>query len=177
MRGSEPGMSEVLARWNELQPAEAAKEILSCCGTSAWADGMARKRPFEDEATVLITSDEVWRSLKASDWLEAFRSHPKIGESRAVQPKGTSSAAWSKQEQNSVAIASDELKRDLAEGNREYEEKFGFIFIVCAAGKSALEILAILRRRLQNGKEIELREAAEEQRQITQLRLKKWLRI
>lgn len=170
-------MNEVLARWNELQTAEAMNEILSCCGASAWADGMVSKRPFEDETAVLITADQVWRGLKASDCLEAFRSHPKIGESQAVQPKGTSSTAWSKQEQKSVAMASDELKRDLAEGNREYEERFGFIFIVCATGKSALEILAILRRRLQNGKEIELREAAEEQRQITQLRLKKWLGI
>lgn len=170
-------MNEVLARWNELQPAEAATEISSCCGASAWADEMVSKRPFEDEMDVLITADQVWRGLKASDWLDAFRSHPKIGASQAVQPKGTSSTAWSKQEQKSVAMASDELKGDLAEGNREYEERFGFIFIVCATGKSALEILAILRRRLQNGKEIELREAAEEQRQITQLRLKKWLGI
>ena len=138
MLGSEPGMNEVLARWNDLQPAEAAKEILSCCGASAWADGMVRKRPFEEETAALITSDEVWRGLNASDWLEAFRSHPKIGESRAVEPKGRSSVTWSKQEQKSVAIASDELKRDLAECNREYEEKFGFIFIVCATGKSAL---------------------------------------
>lgn len=170
-------MNEVLARWNKLQAVDAAKEISSCCGARAWAEGMASKRPFEDEAAVLITSDEVWRKLESADWMEAFKSHPKIGESRATEPTGASSAAWSKQEQRGVAVASNEVKRDLVEGNREYEEKFGFIFIVCATGKSATEILAILKRRLQNGKEIELRESAEEQRQITQLRLKKWLGI
>jgi 2-oxo-4-hydroxy-4-carboxy-5-ureidoimidazoline decarboxylase len=177
LRGSGPGMNEVLARWNELQTGEAAKEILSCCGASSWANAMAGKRPFEDEAAVLITSDEVWLKLEPAAWMEAFKSHPKIGESRAATPQGEHSAQWSKQEQKNAAFASDEIKLALAEGNREYEKKFGFIFIVCATGKSAGEILAILRRRLQNGKEIELREAAEEQRQITQLRLKKWLEL
>jgi len=170
-------MNEVLARWNELRMADAAKEILSCCGASAWAEGMISKRPFEDEAEMLITSDEVWRGLGSSDWLEAFRSHPKIGESRAIAPSGERSAAWSEQEQKNVAGAQEHVKNALAEGNQAYEEKFGYIFIVCATGKSASEVLEILQRRLQNGKEIELREAAEEQRQITQLRLKKWLGI
>lgn len=170
-------MNEVLVRWNELQAGEAVKEILSCCGANAWANGMAGRRPFEDEAALLITSDEIWRGLGASDWLEAFRSHPKIGESRAAAPKGEQSVAWSEQEQKSAAVTTDEIKAGLAEGNREYEKKFGFIFIACATGKSALEILAILKRRLQNEKAKELKEAAEEQRQITQLRLRKWLGI
>ncbi|HJZ65942.1 MAG TPA: 2-oxo-4-hydroxy-4-carboxy-5-ureidoimidazoline decarboxylase [Candidatus Acidoferrum sp.] len=170
-------MNEVLARWNELDSSEAAKGILPCCGAKAWAEGLAGKRPFEDEAAVLITSDEIWRGLGTSDWLEAFESHPKIGESRAAAPTGGDSAAWSQQEQKSVVAAQDELKAELAKGNREYEEKFGFIFIVYATGKSAPEILEILKRRLQNDKEKELKEAVEEQRQITQLRLKKWLGI
>jgi 2-oxo-4-hydroxy-4-carboxy-5-ureidoimidazoline decarboxylase len=170
-------MSKVLARWNELDSAEAAKEILPCCGSKAWAAELSGKRPFEDEAAVLITSDEIWRSLGTADWLQAFQSHPKIGESRAAAPAGGNSAAWSQQEQKAVAAAEEEIKVGLAKGNGEYEEKFGFIFIVCATGKSGLEILGILKRRLQNGKEKELREAAEEQRQITQLRLKKWLGI
>ena len=156
--------NETLARWNGLEPAEATKEILSCCGALAWAEGMAGKRPLEDEAAVLITADEVWRSLEPAEWLAAFKSHPRIGESRAAVARGEHSAAWSEQEQKSAAVRSDEMKLSLAKGNHEYEEKFGFIFIVCATGKSAAEILAILRRRLQNGTEIELREAAEEQR-------------
>jgi len=170
-------MSEVLAHWNELDFAEAANEVLPCCGAKAWAEGMAGRRPFEDEAAVLITSDEVWRSLREADRLQAFYSHPKIGESRATAPSGGHSITWSQQEQKNVAVAQERIKAELAKGNREYEEKFGFIFIVCATGKSAREILEILKRRLQNGKEEELKEAAEEQRQITQLRLKKWLEI
>ena len=170
-------MSEVLTRWNEMDTAEAAKEILPCCGAKAWAEGLISKRPFEDEAAVLITSDEIWRRLGTSDWLQAFQSHPKIGESRAAAPTGGHSAAWSQQEQKNIAAAREDIKAELAKGNGEYEEKFGFIFIVCATGKSAPEILEILKRRLQNDKEKELKEAAEEQRQITQLRLKKWLGI
>lgn len=170
-------MDEVLARWNELESAEAAEEILTCCGATAWVEGMICRRPFDDEAAVLITADEVWRKLGPGDWLEAFKAHPKIGESRAAVQTGERSANWSEQEQKSVVAAPGDVKLRLAEGNRAYEEKFGFIFIVCATGKSATEILEILERRLQNVKETELKEAAEEQRQITQLRLKKWLGI
>lgn len=170
-------MNEALARWNKLEPSEAAKEILPCCGSPAWVEGMTSRRPFDDEDSLLISSDEVWRNLRSSDWLEAFKSHPRIGESRARVSTGARSANWSEQEQKDVAVAQDDVKHRLAEGNRAFEEKFGYIFIVCAMGKSAAEILAILQRRLQNGKEAELREAAEEQRQITQLRLKKWLEI
>jgi 2-oxo-4-hydroxy-4-carboxy-5-ureidoimidazoline decarboxylase len=170
-------MNEVLARWNKLASSEAAKEISPCCGSLVWVEGMTSKRPFDDEASLLISSDEVWRNLRSSDWLDAFKSHPRIGESRADVSTGTRSANWSEQEQKDVAVAQGDIKRRLAEGNRAFEEKFGHIFIVCATGKSAAEILAILERRLQNGKEVELREAAEEQRQITQLRLKKWLGI
>lgn len=170
-------MSEVLARWNEMDSAEAAKEILPCCGAKAWAEELAGKRPFDDEAALLIASDEVWLGLGTPDRLEAFQSHPKIGESRAAIATGGHSADWSQQEQKSVAVAQEDVKAELANGNREYEEKFGFLFIVCATGKSAPEILEILKQRLQNGKDKELKEAAEEQRQITQLRLRKWLEI
>lgn len=170
-------MSEILARWHELESAEAAKEILPCCGAKAWAEELAGKRPFDDEAALLIASDEVWRGLGTRDWLEAFQSHPKIGESRAAVSVGGHSENWSQQEQKSVAVAHEDIKAELAKGNREYEQKFGFIFIVCATGKSAPEILEILKRRLQNGKVKELKEAAEEQRQITQLRLRKWMGI
>src|SRR5262245_36520729 len=130
-------MNEVLARWNEMDSVEAAKEILPCCGSKAWAAGLSSKRPFEDEAAILITSDEIWRSLGMADWLQAFQSHPKIGESRAAMPAGGHSAAWSQQEQKSVAFAAEDIKGELAKGNSEYEERFGFIFIVCATGKSA----------------------------------------
>jgi 2-oxo-4-hydroxy-4-carboxy-5-ureidoimidazoline decarboxylase len=170
-------VNDSLARWNQAPSAEAAREILSCCGSTAWAARLTERRPFAQTAALLAASDEIWCSVTPADWLEAFRSHPRIGESSASALAPARSAAWSRQEQDRVTNAADDLKSALAEANRAYEEKFGYIFIVCAAGKSAVEILAILRRRMQNDKENEIREAAEEQRLITQLRLKKWLGI
>jgi 2-oxo-4-hydroxy-4-carboxy-5-ureidoimidazoline decarboxylase len=170
-------VNDVLALWNKAPSAEAAREILSCCGSTAWAERVTQGRPFADPASLLIVSDEIWRNLAPADWREAFRSHPRIGESSASAQAPALSAAWSRQEQGRVTNADDDTKSALADANRAYEEKFGYIFIVCAAGKSAGEILAILRRRMQNDSDSEIREAAEEQRLITQLRLKKWLEI
>jgi 2-oxo-4-hydroxy-4-carboxy-5-ureidoimidazoline decarboxylase len=167
-------MSGVLARWNAVPMEEAIREILPCCGSQAWASGMAARRPFRDVTTLLAASDETWSNLTAAEWLEAFRSHPRIGESRAAQFALAQSATWSAQEQKNVA-AGDTVKIALAEANREYEQRFRHIFIVCATGKSAPEILEVLRRRLQSDDATELHEAAEEQRQITRIRLTKWL--
>jgi 2-oxo-4-hydroxy-4-carboxy-5-ureidoimidazoline decarboxylase len=168
-------MSEVLARWNGLDPEEAAKEILPCCGSKTWAHEMASRRPILDEAALLAACDEVCKSLAESDWNEAFRSHPRIGESPSQAPGPAKSAGWPGEEQRRVGTASEDVKLALAEGNRGYEKQFHRIFIVCATGKSAPEILEILRRRLRNDEAAELLEAAEQQRQIAQLRLKKWL--
>jgi 2-oxo-4-hydroxy-4-carboxy-5-ureidoimidazoline decarboxylase len=173
-------MSDVLARWNLLPTAVAVNEILPCCGARAWANGLVARRPVPDEATLLATSDDIWLGLSESDWLEAFRSHPRIGESRmgeaaartAVLPQ---SAAWSEQEQRNVTNAADSARVALAEGNRAYERKFNRIFIACATGKTPEQILEILQRRLDNDEHTELFEAAEQQRQITQIRLRKWL--
>lgn len=136
---------------------------------------MAGRRPFQDEGTLLTVSDKIWGGLTAPDWQEAFRSHPRIGEAKAPQEASQQSAAWSGQEQQKVAEAGESVRLALSEANREYERKFGQIFIVCATGKSPEEILTILQRRLSNDSPTELREAAEQQRQITQLRLRKWL--
>jgi 2-oxo-4-hydroxy-4-carboxy-5-ureidoimidazoline decarboxylase len=168
-------VSEVLARWNELPPDEAAREILPCCGSGTWAAGMASKRPIQDELSLMETSDAIWRGLPETDWLEAFRSHPRIGESRAEADSVAQSWAWSEQEQQKAASADEAMKLALKWGNREYEQKFGRIFIVCATGKSASEILEILRRRLHNDEATELQQAAKEQRQIMHIRLKKWI--
>jgi 2-oxo-4-hydroxy-4-carboxy-5-ureidoimidazoline decarboxylase len=168
-------MSHVLERWNRLPAKEAATEILPCCGARAWANRMAARRPFSGEATLLAVSDEIWRNLTEADWMEAFQSHPRIGESKTPQSAPDQSATWSKQEQQSVAAAEDAVKTALMEATREYERRFGHIFIVCATGKSGLEILELLRRRLENDKQTEFREAAEQQRQITEIRLKRWL--
>jgi 2-oxo-4-hydroxy-4-carboxy-5-ureidoimidazoline decarboxylase len=171
----EKDVSNVLRRWNGVPIDDAAAQILPCCGSRAWAREMATRRPFKDEATLLAVSDEMWRNLIASDWMEAFGSHPRIGASSAHGSSAQQSAAWAMQEQKEVADAGDAVKIALAEGNREYEQKFGHIFIVRATGKSAEEILQILRRRLKNDARAELFEAAEQQRQITQIRLRKWL--
>jgi OHCU decarboxylase len=165
----------VLERWNGLAAGEAENEILPCCGSRAWAHDMAVGRPFQDAASVLAASDETWLNLGEPDWLEAFASHPRIGESRAAPSATARSAAWSSQEQSDAAAAEDNVKIALREANREYERRFGRIFIVCAAGKQGSEILQILRHRLQNDEQTEIREAAEQQRQISQIRLRKWL--
>lgn len=171
----ERNAKEILARWNAMPSGTAAENILPCCGSRTWASAMADRRPIPNEAALLAACDQICRNLSQSDWLESFRSHPRIGESHPAAETPARSAAWSSEEQRRVSSADEALKADLAEGNRAYEQKFGSIFIVCATGKSPPEILAILRRRLQNDQTTELHEAAEEQRQIAHLRLKKWL--
>jgi 2-oxo-4-hydroxy-4-carboxy-5-ureidoimidazoline decarboxylase len=168
-------VSEILARWNELPPEEAAREILACCGSETWAARMASKRPLREEAALLEASDEVWRDLHEEDWAEAFQSHPRIGEAHAEKPVDAQFSAWSSQEQKTATAADEAVRTALKWGNREYEQKFGRIFIVCATGKSGSEILEILRRRLHNDEATELKQAAEEQRQIMHIRIKKWL--
>lgn len=169
-------MNQALAEWNALPAAAAVATVLSCCGSAAWAKTLTRGRPFPDESSLLFAADEVWRALTPADWHEAFRSHPRIGESSA-QGASARSADWSSQEQQAASGAAADIKFALIDANRAYEQKFGHIFIVCATSKSAVEILEILRCRMHNDLDTELLEAAEQQRQITQLRLKKWLGI
>jgi 2-oxo-4-hydroxy-4-carboxy-5-ureidoimidazoline decarboxylase len=168
-------VSDVLARWNALPRDEAEREILACCGSRTWAASIASKRPIQDEASLLAASEAAWQSLRETDWLEVFRSHPRIGETRGEETATAQSSAWSAQEQQKAAAADESVKMALLRGNRDYEQKFGRIFIVCATGKSASEILEILKSRLQNHEATELRQAAEEQRKIMHLRLKKWI--
>ena len=134
---------------------------------------MVAERPFVDLHKLLDSADRIWWSLDPRDWLEAFHSHPKIGEQKAAAPTSDQSKRWSEAEQAAVSSAAPETLRELTDLNRQYEEKFGYIFIVCAAGKSSEEILAILLNRLRNNPDEELRNAAAEQAQITKLRLKK----
>jgi 2-oxo-4-hydroxy-4-carboxy-5-ureidoimidazoline decarboxylase len=169
-------MSKVLHRWNQLPAQDAAQEILPCCGSRAWARELAVRRPLPDEPALLAASDKIWNSLGRQDWVEAFSKHPRIGERKAPAGASTRSASWSAQEQQNVASAGDALQHALEKANREYERRFSRVFIVCATDKGASEILDILRRRLQNDDATELRESAEEQRKITNLRLQKWLK-
>jgi 2-oxo-4-hydroxy-4-carboxy-5-ureidoimidazoline decarboxylase len=168
-------LSAVLSRWNLLPPAEAAGEILPCCGSRRWAREMSSARPLSDLAAMLLASDANWRGLSAADWDEAFQNHPRIGGSDSAEKSGAQFAKWSAEEQARAAETVGPLQQALADGNREYERKFGRIFIICASGKSTAEILVQLRRRLDNEDAAELLEAAEQQRQITQIRLTKWL--
>jgi 2-oxo-4-hydroxy-4-carboxy-5-ureidoimidazoline decarboxylase len=168
-------VNQILSRWNLLPSNEAAQEVLPCCGSRAWASNLAYSRPIEDVPTLLATSDRIWRALSIADWLDAFQSHPRIGETRSSPGSSAQSQNWSVQEQRHAAQSDDSVKQALAEGNREYEQKFHRTFIICATGKSVDEILANLRQRLNNDDATELREAAEQQRQITQIRLRKWL--
>ena len=165
-------MNEV-GRLNALDSEQAEAEFLKCCGSKSWARQMVNARPFADLEAVLDQADLIWASLGSEDWLEAFRSHPKIGEKKAEQAQSSVAKTWSEQEQSGTQQSSTNTMTALADGNREYAERFGFIFIVCATGKSAEEMLEILRNRLGNEPEDELRVAAEEQRKITQLRLRK----
>jgi 2-oxo-4-hydroxy-4-carboxy-5-ureidoimidazoline decarboxylase len=168
-------MNKVLDRWNSLDPATAAHEALPCCGSQAWAVALASKRPFKDTASVVETSAAVWSALPEDAWQEAFNSHPRIGQKHAQTVATEKSLQWSAQEQRAALSTDMAAKRALEEANHRYEQKFGRIFIVRATGKTPSEILAILETRLQNDATTELREAAEQQRQITQLRLQRWL--
>jgi 2-oxo-4-hydroxy-4-carboxy-5-ureidoimidazoline decarboxylase len=167
--------NEVLTRWNSLDPATAAREALPCCGSRAWAAALASRRPITDEASLIEASTSIWLALPEEAWQEAFDSHPRIGQTHAQTHATEESLRWSAQEQSTTLSEDGTAKLALGEANHRYEQKFGRIFIVCATGKTAAEILAILEARMKNDAATELREAAEQQRQITQLRLHRWL--
>jgi 2-oxo-4-hydroxy-4-carboxy-5-ureidoimidazoline decarboxylase len=168
-------VNTVLTRWNALPLDEAANEILSCCGSRAWAAKLAAMRPLGDDQSVFAAADLCWQDLPEADWLEAFRSHPRIGEKHAQTSTTATSAAWSRSEQSQMKDADAAILLRMQEGHRAYEERFGRIFIVCASGKQPAEMLGILERRLTNDPAEELLESAAQQQQIMQLRLRKWL--
>jgi 2-oxo-4-hydroxy-4-carboxy-5-ureidoimidazoline decarboxylase len=166
-------VNSVLQAWNRADEAAALAAMLACCGSKRWAAAMANLRPIGSVLQLSEAGDRIWSTMQEPDWLEAFACHPRIGERKTSTPG--QSAAWSSQEQSRTNKASERVLAELAEGNALYEQRFGFTYIVCATGKSAEEMLAILSRRLASTRENELREAAEQQRQIMQIRLGKWL--
>jgi OHCU decarboxylase len=166
-----------IGKLNRLSADEARAALLACCGSARWASEVAALRPFWDVGQLLNIGRRVWNELGREDWLEAFRAHPKIGEKQAERETGADARAWSEGEQSRAREASDETLDALAAANREYEERFGFIFIVCATGRTAEEMLAALRGRIDNDPEKELSVAAAEQWRITELRLKKFLNV
>lgn len=167
-------MNAILDVWNKADPASAFDTMIACCGSSRWASAMVALRPIGNVLELSEAADRVWATMKEADWMEAFACHPRIGERRAMHASAKS-VAWSTQEQSSTVSAADRVMEEIADGNASYERLFGFTYIVCATGKSAEEMLAILKLRLLNSRVVELREAAEQQRQITQIRLGKWL--
>jgi OHCU decarboxylase len=160
-----------LEELNALDTDAAARELLRCCGSPRWAAQMADLRPFAGAEAMAAAADSAFERLDRADWLEAFAAHPKIGAGGAG---GAGSVAnWSEQEQARVADAAGATLLRLAGANRDYEARFGYIFIVCATGKSAAEMLDLLERRMGNDPETEIGIAANEQRKITRLRLMK----
>jgi OHCU decarboxylase len=155
--------------FNAADEAVARAALLRCCGSKQWAEGILARRPFYDLETLLSIAESVWWTLGPSDWLEAFAAHPKIGDKKL--------SAWSSQEQGGINSAPDQVLERLANGNQEYERRFGWIFLVNATGKTAPEMLDALSARLENGSAEELRVAAGEQAEITKLRLNKLLTV
>jgi 2-oxo-4-hydroxy-4-carboxy-5-ureidoimidazoline decarboxylase len=175
-----PSTSTVLENWNRLEQPYAMETILPFNGSKAWAIGVVNLYPFDTPEELFAAADKVWLALPEADWQQAFDSHPRIGELHA-KAATAQSLALSAAEQS--AASPDAANPDaatqaaLAAANAAYEQKFGRIFIVCATGKTAAEMLALCRQRLNNDPATELRQAAEQQRQITQLRLHQWLQV
>lgn len=170
-------MNDVLRAWNMMPFEAAAEAVLPCNGSVAWARGVAALRPFTQAEQIFLAADAVWRALPLRDWKQAFDSHPRLGEApakHAAKQVSAQSLAWSEGEQGALGIEA-ETRAALAEGNRQYEARFGRVFLLCATGKSTAETLSNLRRRCANDPETELLEAVEQGRRITQLRLRKWM--
>ena len=156
---------------NTLPKSEALEQFAICCGASKWVEEITAFRPFQHKNELFDLTEKIWFSLNSEDWLEAFSHHPKIGDIDLLRKKFQKTKSWSEKEQAGIQEAGENILKDLAESNRLYEENFGYIFIVCATGKSAEEMLALLKVRLENDPEAELLIAAKEQNKITQLRL------
>ena len=161
---------------NSLDKFALALALGKCCGATAWVEKMAALFPITNAETLMQRATTIWNSLSESDWREAFTHHPKIGgDVAALREKFASTSTWAEGEQASVKQASQETLEALAAGNTDYEQKFGYIFIVCATGKTADEMLDLLQARLPNKPEDEMEIAAGEQDKITRIRLEKLL--
>jgi 2-oxo-4-hydroxy-4-carboxy-5-ureidoimidazoline decarboxylase len=152
---------------------EAAAWLLTCCGSPHWCDRMLARRPFRARDTLLQIAREEWFGLSPRDWKVAFSQHPRLGDRDALRARFPATGALSEEEQSGLATASDEEIDALAAGNREYQAKFGYLFIACASGLSAASLLAMLHDRLGHEAGEELMIAVEEQAKITAQRLER----
>jgi 2-oxo-4-hydroxy-4-carboxy-5-ureidoimidazoline decarboxylase len=164
-----------LQELNALPKSIAMEALTKCCGASRWVSCMEVLRPFENEQKLLTAASDCWYALSQKDWLEAFAHHPKIGDTADLEKKFSATKEWAGQEQGAVRTAGKLTVERMALLNREYEIKFGYIFIVCATGKSVQEMVSIIEERLHHHAEQEIITAMEEQNKITAIRLKKLL--
>jgi allantoicase len=164
-----------IASLNALSRLELAKALFDCCGSKVWVKKMSAQFPAASAEALFEAADATWADLSRAAWLEAFRHHPAIGNKTPQKNQSAKAQRWSEREQSVAQSADADVLAALAEANRNYQNRFGFVFLICATGKSSSEILASLRQRLPNDSETELRIAAEEQRKITRLRLEKAL--
>ena len=162
-----------IAALDVVPAADCEAALLECCGSREWARRLTACRPFRDLETLIGAADRVWLGLTHADWLEAFRSHPRIGESKAVAKTTVREQSWSSDEQSGLRGSPGDVRATIARLNAEYERRFGHIFLVDAEGKGPENILAALRERLLNEPEVELRAASAEQASITRRRLRK----
>jgi len=168
-------LSAGLGWLNSLDDPSATAALKNCCGSSRWVRAMVDALPFRSVPQLFQQAEKLFASLSREDWLEAFRHHPRIGEKRAAEAQSAQAQHWSAQEQAGVERVTSGTLAALVEANRAYEARFGYIFLVCATGKTSDEMLVLLRARLQNDPETELPIAAAEQQKITRLRLEKLL--
>ncbi len=160
---------------NELGIDEAREVLSQCCGAGKWVEGMLGSMPFKSNDEMLKKAEEVWHSLDETDWLEAFSHHPKIGDLNSLKEKHTDTKHFAQKEQSGMDDAAPAVIKELVKCNQEYEKKFGYIFIVCATGKSADEMLAVIKKRIKNDSQSEIKNAMAEQNKITKLRMEKLL--
>lgn len=160
---------------NHLPKEQLREQLFRCCGSTTWVNKMLPYFPADDMVEILEDAEEQWWQCSEADWLEAFTHHPKIGDVESLKKKFATTATWASGEQSGAAAASQQTLEALAKGNNDYENRFGYIFIVCATGKSADEMLQLLLQRLPNEPADEIKIAADEQNKITKLRLEKLL--
>lgn len=167
-------MTDETVGWlNQLAHKNAVAEFRKCCGAAWWCERMANARPFANASALISEADRLFNQMSKDSWLEAFDSHPKIGDLDSLRMRLSGNKQWSSSEQAGIQETSEQVLSDLASGNQTYEQQFGYIFIVCATGLSAEAMLSRLQERLGNDKATEFRIASREQQKITHLRLEK----
>ncbi|MGI9316723.1 MAG: 2-oxo-4-hydroxy-4-carboxy-5-ureidoimidazoline decarboxylase [bacterium] len=162
-----------LDEFNGMSRPDAEAVLTQCCSAARWVEQLIELRPFDSQSALLQSAESCWASMQEKDLLEAFEGHPKIGDPESLKRKFANTKNLASNEQSEVQRASEQTILELASCNQEYVDKHGFIFIICATGKSADEMLVSIKERLGNNREQELLQAAIEQQKITALRLRK----